>query len=147
MDIKALLTAGTVLATTAMIAAAPAAAGPFGGGYSKFMDRVDRQASRIEQGVRSGELTRFEFRKLKRQNNRIRRMVRSAKHDDGRIDRFERSRIKSALGNASERIYRKKHNHKTQYLGKGRRGGYKSVGHGVRKDRSGGIWIKIGKWF
>ncbi len=147
MNIKALLTAGTVLATTAVMASAPAVAAP---GFGKFMKRVDRQASRIEQGVRSGELTRREFRKLKRQNNRIRRKIRAAKFDDGFIDRYERAHIRDALGNASDRIYRLKHNGRTQY-GKGYKKsgkyGYKSVGKDIRKDRKGGVWIKIGSWF
>jgi hypothetical protein len=147
MKVKALLTAGTLIASTAMIAAAPASAGP-GGGYGRFMDRVDRQASRIEQGVRSGELTRREFRKLKRQNRRIRRMVRFAKFDDGHIDRYERKQIRFALNNASDRIFRKKHNNKTQYgHGHGRKSGFKSIGRDHREGRKGRVWLKVDKWF
>ncbi len=153
MKFKALLTAGTVLAATAMVAAAPASAGQ-GGGYGKFMDRVDNQAARIERGVRAGSLTRREFRKLKRQNNRLRRLVRSSKFNDGYIDRFERKEIKHALRNASDRIYDKKHNYKTQYSGRNKFGRFgkkrnKSIGYDrdVRRDRKGQIWLKVGSWF
>ncbi len=165
MKIKALLTASAVLAATAMVAAAPASAGP-GGGYGKFMDRADRQASRIKQGVRSGELTRREFRKLKRQNNRVRRLIRSSKFNDGYIDRFERKEIKYALRNASDRIFNKKHNYKTQHSGRkyfgrnkydrfgkkniyGGKKGFKSHGRDkeVRRGRKSGGWLKIGKYY
>lgn len=144
MKIKALLTAGTVLATTAMMAAAPASAAP---GFKKFLDRVDRQAYRIERGVKSGELTRGEFRKLKRQNNRIRRMIRTAKFDDGFLDRYERNQIQGALGRANDRIYRLKHNGATQYGRFGKKRGFTKIGKGVIADRKGGVWIKIKSYF
>jgi hypothetical protein len=92
--------AGLTLATTTAIAVTPASA-----------DIIDRrqsnQASRIEQGIRSGQLTRAEAAKLKAEQARIAAMERAAERD-GRVTRSEKARIQAAQNAASRHIYQEK---------------------------------------
>lgn len=71
--------------------------------------RLSRQWRRIQQGIYSGELTRKEARRLKKQQRRIVRHQR-AYLDDGRLSRRERRDIVARLDAANEKIYRLKHN-------------------------------------
>lgn len=71
--------------------------------------RQARQAGRIVDGAKSGELTRREARSLVRGQKRIRRMKRRAA-EDGEITDEERRRIRRAQRRQSADIYRKKHN-------------------------------------
>lgn len=68
------------------------------------------EKARIIEGRRSGELTRLETRRLAKEQREIRRDVRKARKDDGRIDRHERREIKHDQRKASRHIYRAKHN-------------------------------------
>lgn len=104
MKVTAILTAA-IAATSAMTFAALPASANVG---KKFENRIDRQFHRIKQGVRSGELTRFEAISLRRQNDRIARKLRKFCRD-GHLDRFERKRMNKMLRNANERIYAEKH--------------------------------------
>ena len=71
--------------------------------------RQHRQERRINQGVRSGELTRREARTLRRDERKIRNDKRMAKAD-GRVTPAERRHIRREQNHASRSIYRKKHN-------------------------------------
>ena len=75
--------------------------------------RVDRrelrQHARIQQGVRSGELTRGEAWRLRAGQSHVRRMERRAKFD-GRLTPRERARLDRAQDRQSRRIFRLKHN-------------------------------------
>jgi hypothetical protein len=71
--------------------------------------REVRQDRRIEQGVKSGELTRGETRRLVRGEARIDRMEARAKRN-GIVTRRERAHIERAQNRESRRIYRLKHN-------------------------------------
>ena len=71
--------------------------------------RQDRQERRIEQGVRSGELTPRETARLARGQARIRQMERQALAD-GRISRRERREIDHAQDQQNQLIARLKHN-------------------------------------
>jgi len=75
--------------------------------------RVDRremrQHVRIERGVRSGELTRRETRRLAIGQRHVHRMERRAK-SDGFVNARERDRLAHAQNHESRRIYRLKHN-------------------------------------
>lgn len=71
--------------------------------------REVRQDQRIEQGVKSGELTRGETRRLVRGEGHIDRMEARAKRD-GVVTPKERTHIQRALNHESNRIYRLKHN-------------------------------------
>ena len=68
------------------------------------------EKARIAQGRKSGELTKFESRRLAREQRHIRKDVRIARKDDGRIDRNERKDIRKDQRKASRHIYRAKHN-------------------------------------
>ena len=72
-------------------------------------DRERNQQRRIRQGVRSGELTRGEFRRLEREQARVRRHEARAR-SDGRFTLRERARINRELNRSSRHIYRQKHN-------------------------------------
>jgi hypothetical protein len=67
------------------------------------------QRARIEQGVRSGRLTRGEAMRLRRGERRISRMDNRFGRD-GFYGPRERMRMHRALGRESARIWRLKHN-------------------------------------
>jgi len=78
-------------------------------GNSRFEQRLDRQNWRILQGVRSGELTRKEAKRLRKQHRRIARLEHRFGRN-GHLNRYERGRLRRELNAASDRIYRLKHN-------------------------------------
>ena len=71
--------------------------------------RQDTQERRIQQGVRSGELTPREAARLERGQARIRHMEQQALAD-GRISRRERAAIDQEQTRQNELIARLKHN-------------------------------------
>lgn len=72
-------------------------------------NRQHLQQKRIVQGVRSGELTRGELRRLGREQHSIRHERREA-WADGELSRSERRDIFREQNQASRHIYRAKHN-------------------------------------
>jgi len=75
--------------------------------------RQERQERRIEQGVRSGELTPRETARLERGQARIRQMERQALAD-GHISRRERAAINREQDRQNQLIARLKHNARTR---------------------------------
>lgn len=71
--------------------------------------REARQHARIQQGVRSGELTPEEAARLRAGQGHVRRMERRAK-SDGVVTPGERVRLDHAQDRQSRRIARLKHN-------------------------------------
>ena len=71
--------------------------------------REHREQVRIRQGVKSGELTRRETIRLKKEQARIRVNERFAKKSGGEFTAAERARIQKELNAASRDIYRQKH--------------------------------------
>lgn len=69
--------------------------------------RQHNQHERIEQGVRSGELTRGEARRLQGEQRHIRQEERAYK-SDGQLTRAERADLHRDLDRASRDIYRQK---------------------------------------
>lgn len=67
------------------------------------------QQKRIHQGIRNGEITKYEARQLRNQQAHIQRDKRIAKAD-GFISKGERKYIKREQQRASKNIYRMKHN-------------------------------------
>jgi len=67
---------------------------------------------RIAQGNRSGELTRPEKARLSKEQREIKRDIRDAKKDDGRISHRERKQIKREQRKASRHIHRARHNNR-----------------------------------
>ena len=72
-------------------------------------DRQMNQRARIRQGVRSGELTKGEARKLRGEQKTIQAEKQMAKAD-GKVTPAERAKIRQDQNKASRDIYRKKHN-------------------------------------
>ena len=70
--------------------------------------RQQRQEQRIKQGVRSGELTKDEARKLREEQRAIRREERVYKAD-GKLTREERKDLHQDLNDLSKDIYTEKH--------------------------------------
>ena len=75
--------------------------------------RQANQEQRIEQGIRSGQLTAGEAARLERGQARIERRERRALAD-GRMDPRERRRIMQAQEVQSRHIYREKHDNQTR---------------------------------
>ena len=89
-------------------AALPALAG------TPVLDARERnQRERIAQGVRSGELTRPETRRLVRGEIRLHRHERYAK-SDGVVTARERYRLQRHADRMSARIYRQKHDNQSR---------------------------------
>ena len=70
--------------------------------------REHHQQQRINQGIRSGELTRREARRLEAGEARIRTDERFARMD-GHVTPRERARLQRELNRESRGIYRQKH--------------------------------------
>jgi hypothetical protein len=75
--------------------------------------REHNQRQRIAQGVRSGELTRPETRRLARGEMRLHRNERIAK-SDGKVTPAERARLQAEANRMSGRIYSQKHDPQTR---------------------------------
>lgn len=73
-------------------------------------NRDHRQTRRIRQGIRSGEITRPEVRRLKKEQRRIDSAYHRASAD-GHLNWRERQRLDKMQNRASRHIYRAKHNH------------------------------------
>jgi len=69
------------------------------------------QRARIQQGVRSGELTRFEAAKLHHEQIQTHRDIRRARAN-GFVSHRERKEIRHDVRRNSHDIYRLKHNHR-----------------------------------
>ncbi|HEY0336068.1 MAG TPA: hypothetical protein VGC70_01915 [Burkholderiales bacterium] len=99
---KSLITAIALLAVTA-----PAMAN-YDGQDASINQREYRLAQRIEQGWRSGELTRREYARLRFE---LRDIQRNEQYfmADGRMSRSEWNQLQARLDNLSRDIYRQKH--------------------------------------
>jgi hypothetical protein len=75
--------------------------------------RQHNQERRINQGVRSGQLTRNETRNLRRDENHIRNEKRMAKAT-GHINGAERRKLRHQENRTSRAIYRDKHNNRVR---------------------------------
>ena len=71
--------------------------------------RQARQATRVDQGVASGELTRREQHRLEHQQQHVAN-VETRVESDGTVTAKEALRLEHAQDRASRNIHRKKHN-------------------------------------
>jgi hypothetical protein len=97
----------SILALTALITAAPLAASAHPG-TPRADQREKNQAGRVVQGVKSGELTKHETKKLVKGQVHVRRVERRAKAD-GVVTAKERAHVEHAQDVQSKKIYRQKH--------------------------------------
>ena len=81
----------------------------------KINQRQKEQQLRIKQGVKSGELTHKEARKLEKEQIKIQHDKKIAKAN-GVVTKKERRHILNEQQRASKKIYKKKHNKKVQQL-------------------------------
>lgn len=94
--------AGVLLVSTSMLYAEPGAHTP---GAST---RQHNQTHRINQGVKSGELTQDEAKDLRGDKREIRQQKRTAK-SDGTVTGQERKDLHKSLNESSQNIYEEKH--------------------------------------
>lgn len=73
----------------------------------------NRQLDRIHKGIRSGEITKREYQKLRREQHQIHR-AREKARSDGKITPNERRRIANLKRKADRHIYMANHNHHKQ---------------------------------
>ena len=76
-----------------------------------IQQREQNQEKRIDQGVKSGELTPREAGKLDRQQTRIKQDETRMK-SDGKLTNKERRKLTAEQNRASRDIHKKKHNEK-----------------------------------
>ena len=82
-------------------------------GTAPHKRRAFRQHQRIEHGVQSGQLTKEEAQQLKEQQKGIKEMQEQAKAD-GVVTKEEKQQIRAARKQASETIYKEKHDSETK---------------------------------
>lgn len=71
--------------------------------------RLNEQEARIEQGLRSGQLTPAEAQRLRARDIRIWMEAGKARITGGRMTAAERARLEAKLNHVSGDIYREKH--------------------------------------
>ena len=74
----------------------------------KVNKKQKNQISRIEQGVKSGELTKRETRRLMIQEAKLQKQKRIAK-SDGVVTKRERAKLNHEANKLSAKIYKQKH--------------------------------------
>jgi uncharacterized protein HemX len=77
-----------------------------------IQQREQNQQQRIQQGVKSGELTPREAGRMESRQARITQNEERMKAD-GKLSRSERKKLAHEQNRASRNIYRKKHNERT----------------------------------
>ena len=97
------VSAATVLMATALYAGPTDDPG--------IQKREQNQEKRIDQGVKSGELTPGEAGRLEKEQAKIKQDEARMK-SDGKLTKKERRKLKREQNKASKDIYRKKHNDK-----------------------------------
>ena len=111
MKRTSLLTLAALVAISGLIVVENSEAGP----RNRRIARTERhQMHRINQGVRSGQLTREEAKGLREEQKEINQERKAAKRDDGVIDREERKEIRKDQIEASKNIYQEKHDGETR---------------------------------
>ena len=78
---------------------------------SEVGKRMENQHDRIQQGVKSGELTHKETKLLKSQEKGIHQQVATERAaNGGKLTKGEKKQVNKELNAESKNIYRKKHN-------------------------------------
>lgn len=95
-----------LLAGLVILGSLPALAGPYDSNINR---RESDQERLIHQGARSGKLTPGEFRRLENEQARI-RATEAQMRADGRLTRGEKAYLARMQDQASQNIYRYKHN-------------------------------------
>lgn len=72
-------------------------------------ERQKNQHERIDEGVKSGELTKKETLKLEAEQAKIQRKKRRLKRNDGKLGPKEKAKLTHKQNKASRHIYKEKH--------------------------------------
>lgn len=109
MNVKALLLAAAVVLTPVALTAQTTPTP--GKNDHNIQQRKVNQQKRINQGVKSGQLTNREANTLERQHRAINRETRAMRaQNNGKLSKQDRKTIHRQQNQESRRIYRKKHN-------------------------------------
>jgi len=100
----------TLIASLAAIAAVAAAVPASAQVWTPVRDREAKLTQRIDQGVRSGELTRREAVNLRMDLRNIERLEDRYRVSGGRLDMRERADLEARFDRLSSRVFAKKHN-------------------------------------
>ncbi|MBT7611328.1 MAG: hypothetical protein HN576_16325 [Bacteriovoracaceae bacterium] len=84
-----------------------------GGKHNKRVNRQKHQTKRIGQGVRSGELSKGETKRLVKGQKKIKKFKKDAR-SDGELTLEERAQMEKMQNKQSKIIYRTKHNDKSR---------------------------------
>lgn len=98
----------TLAITAAAALALPATAAEAQGGWRSINQRQANQFARIEQGVRSGELTRGEAQRLRGQFRALDQLEQRYRRSNG-LSAWERQDLNRRFDTLSRRIYNQKH--------------------------------------
>ena len=80
----------------------------------EIKERQKHQQERIDEGVKSGELTKKETLKLEAEQAKIQKKKRRFKRNDGKIGPKERAKLEQEQDKASQHIYKEKHDAQTR---------------------------------
>ena len=104
----AIMLTGATAAFAQTTPATPPGQQPAPNAQQRIDAREANQQKRIDQGVKSGELTKREADRLEKGQARVGKMEDKAKAD-GTITKKEARQIEKAQDNQSKKIYREKH--------------------------------------
>ncbi len=82
-------------------------------GHHNINQRQKKQSHRIHSGAKNDSLTKYETKRLAREQKQIHRMEHRFK-SDGEFTKRERARVQHQQNKQSANIYRLKHNERTQ---------------------------------
>lgn len=82
---------------------APSAAG------QRIEERKERQKARVEEGRKSGELTKAEAARIRAREKNLNEQIRKDRKDGGGMTPAERAKIEKRQDNVSDSIYKQKH--------------------------------------
>lgn len=89
----------------------------------RIYKRMHNQSNRIQNGIRNGQLVNREVRNLRQEQTQIKNTLSHYKRD-GRVNKYERSRLNQLLDVARQNIQQKSNNHRTRYSQQQRHNNY-----------------------
>ena len=88
-------------------------------GAAEVDNRMENQKDRIQQGEKSGELTKGEAKTLKGDEKKIHEEVKEdRKENGGKLTKEEKKDVNQQMNKESRKIHRKKHNSRERKAGK-----------------------------
>jgi hypothetical protein len=82
---------------------------------TNYNKRQENQQDRIQQGVKSGQLTKGEAAKLEKHHRRMNREAREMRQDNGgKLTAADRTKLRNQQKEESRKINRAKHNDQTR---------------------------------